>query len=133
MRDTVHQRLVQGLTHAILARRLFLRLLGRALPARGAQGPAEQFLRMLDGLVHAGGLETLAVEAVLGNDRIGTNDNGVGFLDVLLAKGSLDADGTMSFNLDAVAKFLGCGLEVLGRHIGMRDARRTRRDGEDEG
>ena len=88
---------------------------------------------MLDGLVHAGGLESLAVEAVLGNDRIGTNDNGVGFLDVLLAKGSLDADGTMSFNFDAVAQLLGCGLEVLGRHIGVRDARRTRRDGEDEG
>ena len=88
---------------------------------------------MFDGLVHAGGLEALAVEAVLGNDRIGTNDNGVGFVDVLLAKGSLDADGTMSFNLDTVAQLLGCGLEVLGRHIGMRDARRTRRDGEDEG
>ena len=73
------------------------------------------------------------MEAVFGNYSIGTNDNGIGVFDILLAKGSLDADRTVSFNLDAVAQFLGCGLKVLGRHIGMRDARRTRRDGEDEG
>ena len=88
---------------------------------------------MFDGLVHAGGLEAFAVEAVFGNYSIGTNDNGIGVFDILLAKGSFDADGTVSFNFDAVAQFLGCGLEVFGRHVGMCDARRTRRDGEDEG
>ena len=70
---------------------------------------------------------------VLRDGRIGTDNNRIGFLDVLCTEVALHADGTVRFNLDAVAQLLGCGLEVLGRHIGMRDARRTRRDGEDEG
>ena len=87
---------------------------------------------MLDGFVHAGGYQALAVESVLCDGRIGTDNNGIGFLDVLCTEVALHADGTVRFNLDAVAQLFGGGLQVLGGHIGMGDTRWARRDGENE-
>ena len=115
--NAIHQRLVHGLPNTAQPRifRGVLRLACRCplilpLPWCRLQGLGQQLLGVFDGLVHAGGHQALAVESVLCDDGIGTDDNGIGLLNVLCAEVALHADRTVRFNLDAVAQLFGGSL-----------------------
>ena len=133
MRDTIHEVLVDLRADTV---------------ARGGRRSGRPALRVADGrlavhddfdealgIVDAGGnvrgVERLAVEAAELDTLVRCDDDALARSDLLRGERVLRTHGALGLDLDGVAHLARHLLEVLGGHVGVRNARGTRGDCKD--
>ena len=125
--DTVHQVLVDDVADGLLLEAAVVRRgvddrVGHRSLRLGGEGLVDQAIRVLDGGGDADADQGLASEALRLHVLVGSDDDGLGSLDLCRGHLVLDADLTVSLDLDGETTSLGGLFEGLLGHEGVRNA-----------